>query len=100
MAEIDTDKKQMLLESESLTVVMWKEDGLFYVFDPKARDPAGHTYGKDEWSVLPAPEVESSAHSDEGRSEEGKGDDAKDTEADEDGGGDTSERPTHFKDNS
>ncbi|GJQ78158.1 hypothetical protein Trydic_g2490 [Trypoxylus dichotomus] len=41
----DGDKKQMLLEAEDLSVVMWKEDGLYYVFDPKPRDPSGQVYG-------------------------------------------------------
>lgn len=53
----DSDKKEILLESESLTVVMWKEDGLYYVFDPKSRDPSGYVYGMEEWSSYSAPEI-------------------------------------------
>lgn len=65
VAEIDDDgdKKQRLLESDALTVVMWKEDGMYYVFDPKPRDPSGQVYGKDEWSALPPPPSEPSTAS-------------------------------------
>lgn len=40
-----------ILESPLLTVAIWRDGNLFYLFDPKPRDERGQVYGKDSWSI-------------------------------------------------
>lgn len=44
-------KKPLLLESEPMTLVIWKHSGIFYLFDSKPRDDTGQAFGKDQWSA-------------------------------------------------
>lgn len=43
--------KQALIKSEALTVGVWREDGVFYLFDPKGRDHMGMAIGRELWSA-------------------------------------------------
>lgn len=81
----ETQPRPLLLESNTLTLVLWKDGQIYYLFDPKSRDTRGEIYGKDLWSVIPPPESESGEEeseeeeeeeegSEEGRSENGGGD--------------------------
>lgn len=78
--------KPLLLESNTLTLVLWKDDQLYYLFDPKSRDSRGEIFGKDLWSVKPPePKIDSE---DEEESEEEDEDEEGATEV---GGGDAPE---------
>lgn len=43
-------RKQALFESSQLSVAIWKDTGLYYVFDPMKKDEEGNCYGRDAWS--------------------------------------------------
>ncbi|KAK9886347.1 hypothetical protein WA026_015864 [Henosepilachna vigintioctopunctata] len=47
----DDDNFELLVETENITVSVWKDDNLFYVFDPYPRDANGQVIGKDAWSA-------------------------------------------------
>jgi hypothetical protein len=64
---------QSIIESQYMTVSMWRDDNLFYLFDPRPRDERGQVYGKDDWSAK-------MVFDEEGYEEEGE---AADNEADE-----------------
>lgn len=47
----ENDYKQLLIASDVYTILVWLDDSLFYLFDPKPRDDRGQIYGKEEWSL-------------------------------------------------
>ncbi|XP_044763345.1 uncharacterized protein LOC123320203 [Coccinella septempunctata] len=47
----DQDCLELLVETENITVTVWKDQNLFYVFDPYPRDANGQVIGKDAWSA-------------------------------------------------
>lgn len=53
----ETDQRELLIESNPLTVALWRDNGLYYYFDPKPRDERGHVYGKDEWTLISPEEL-------------------------------------------
>lgn len=57
-AEEGLDLFQSIIESQYLTVVLWRDDNLYYLFDPQPRDERGQVYGKDDWSAKFDPEAE------------------------------------------
>ncbi|EFA04883.1 hypothetical protein TcasGA2_TC014944 [Tribolium castaneum] len=74
---------QSILESPMMTVSLWRDENLIYLFDSKPRDERGQIYGKDEWSakVVVAGEGQDEEEGEEGEAE----DEAKDTWGDEGG---------------
>lgn len=41
--------KEFLLESKPLSVAIWKDENLFYLFDSKPRDKNGHAVNIEQW---------------------------------------------------
>lgn len=55
----DRDCLEILVETENITVSVWKDQNLFYLFDPYPRDGTGQVMGKDGWSAkLEAPKID------------------------------------------
>lgn len=54
----DENKNQeIILESSLLTVAMWRDDYLYYMFDSKPRGDEGQVLGKEDWTeYIPTPE--------------------------------------------
>lgn len=63
------DIKQAIIKTDYYTAAVWRQDGVFYLYDPKGRDKKGMTIGREHWSakVYPPEEV--------GEQEGGKGED-------------------------
>lgn len=53
------DLKQAIIKTDTYTIAIWRQGGVFYLFDPKGRDSEGMTIGRDGWSskVYPPEEV-------------------------------------------
>nr|CAI5839704.1 unnamed protein product [Callosobruchus analis] len=48
----DYYNQEVVLESKSLAVAIWRDDKRFYVFDPMPRDKDGTVIGKEDWSEV------------------------------------------------
>ncbi|XP_045468526.1 uncharacterized protein LOC123676579 [Harmonia axyridis] len=84
----DQNYLEILVETENITVSVWKDQNLFYIFDPYPRDANGQVIGKDAWSAkVEAPEVEAG----EGGAEEPAKAPKAGEPATEEGGGDLGE---------
>ncbi|XP_017785371.1 PREDICTED: uncharacterized protein LOC108568673 [Nicrophorus vespilloides] len=82
---------ELILHTGQYDVVIWKNAGLYYVFDPKARDTHGDVYGKADWSIIVTPEEQSEEEisefgeeelwgmEEEEEEQEGEGEDTKQT---------------------
>ncbi|XP_044260521.1 uncharacterized protein LOC123008654 [Tribolium madens] len=88
VSEEGNEAFQSILESPMMTVSIWRDDNLIYLFDSKPRDERGQIYGKDEWSAK--------IIIDDGETEEEKKDD--EGEKDEMGGGDNLGEPENDND--
>lgn len=53
------DVKQAIIKTDTYTIAVWRQDGVFYLFDPKGRDAQGMTLGRENWSskIYPPEEV-------------------------------------------
>lgn len=55
-AENENSSQEFILESQPLSVAIWKDDKSFFVFDPRPRDLNGQVIGKGDWSeYIPTP---------------------------------------------
>lgn len=50
--------QEALIDSNPLTVAVWRDDKLYYCFDPKPRDTEGLVIGAEEWSFFEPPVYE------------------------------------------
>ncbi|CAH1118614.1 unnamed protein product [Phaedon cochleariae] len=51
----DNPYREAILESKPLSVALWRDDKVFYLFDPKPRDKEGNVIGMEDWSELRLP---------------------------------------------
>lgn len=54
----DNFNQEAIVESKPLTVVIWRDDGVFYCFDSKPRDKNGMVIGSEDWSEYDPPRQE------------------------------------------
>lgn len=55
-------------------MIMWRDNGIYFLFDPHPRDTAGNVFGKDEWTQLePETYPEETYEEEEPSDEEGEG---------------------------
>ncbi|KAG5865092.1 hypothetical protein JTB14_025599, partial [Gonioctena quinquepunctata] len=59
----DSPNENIIVQSKPLSTAVWKDDKVFYVFDPKPRDKKGNVIGMEDWSQvdLGKPEKKKSA---------------------------------------
>lgn len=79
--------KRAVIMSESITVAVWREDGVYYLFDPEGKDQEGNAIGQELWSAKHYPEEPV------GEEQAGKDYDEENVYKIEDGGIDTAINP-------
>lgn len=48
--EVGDDVKQAVIKTSMYEIAVWRQDGVFYLFDPKTRDSNGNLLGRELWS--------------------------------------------------
>lgn len=66
----DDDHRECIIESTLNNLIIWKDNDLYFIFDPKPRDDMGNIYGWDEWSAKIYPEPEQEEEEEEEEEEE------------------------------
>lgn len=44
-------RREYILHSNHLVLAIWKDVGLYYLFDPNGKDSEGNFFGRDLWSA-------------------------------------------------